>query len=602
MATYEKQGTITNPSGAGIRLLAGGHLFNGAADSALIAESNFAAAGYGAAGIVVNDGTLINAAFYGQYGVFLRPGGTVVNRGMIGGDRTGVAILGSDGPNIVLNQGSIVGGELGIRLDDGGRVINSGWISGGSQALNARSETRLNNSGTMLGSSVGIGISNGSVIKNSGTIGVTLPAAGGLYGLSLGGSGVNRVFNEGLIVGGGGDNGRAIFSTSDLQLVNTGTVMAQTGILATNAATVYNAGTISGTGGSAIVAGGVPLKLINRLPGRIASDGAAAVNVYSAGGTITNAGAITGSNVAIHSTGATDIINRGLISAGSIDILLDGGSGINTITEHASASLPGFAISASPGCDVTLTLAHDHKSGQLDSTRLDGVDVISVEAGASWSVGNLALNGTARIDIGSGGHLTMRGAVTTPDSLQVASDGVLSMRGGSLNIGGAGAIPGDSLRIDPTAVLVASGLIEGVIEVGGTLASTVGGMLEIRGDIFGAGTISVSGNSLFAITDSGNTSAINFNGQDATLDIARPTGQLFGIISGFSGSDAIDLRGVGLLTFADLYATDLGHTLNADTPAGHVSLYFSEAFTSVMDFSLTADAHGGTILGYHPST
>lgn len=232
-------------------------------------------------GISFTTGTLTNEGLVSSATgdiVYFAQGGTVLNLGtganLSGGDVVGVAIAGGKGQ--ITNQGSI----SGIELLDGGTVLNAGYLSTGNASFGvvisqnagyvqntghivgvelANSGNIVNASGAIISGYIdGVDLSTGGSISNNGSIlgtGGRLSAVQpGRDGVSLSGSGtitnavgaVIQGSNDGIIVTGTG--------SGSVVITNSGLIEGKKGIIVdtTLATTIFDYGTIAGTGGTAI--------------------------------------------------------------------------------------------------------------------------------------------------------------------------------------------------------------------------------------------------------------------------------------------------------------------------------------------------------------
>lgn len=212
-----------------------------------------------ATAIVTNSGT-ISGGFQGVGANIAN----VTNSGTITGGTTGVAANTAN----VANSGTISGGDTGVGGNTA-NVTNSGTISGGSTGVGANIAT-VTNSGTISGGVTGVG-ANIANVTNSGTIsggdaGVAANTANvtNLGRISGGNTGVGgniiNVTNSGAISG-----GRFGISGGTVNLFNAGAVSGNVGFQA-DVGNVTNAGTIIGTGGTALRFGGAA-DTLTLLPG-----------------------------------------------------------------------------------------------------------------------------------------------------------------------------------------------------------------------------------------------------------------------------------------------------------------------------------------------
>ena len=224
---------------------------------------------------VQNGGTIVG----GGIGILLDSPSTLTNAGAITGTGGGAFLL--NGGNVT-NSGTIRGG-YGVYIQGGGSVTNSGTIQSGNSGVSFGVEVRgaagtVTNSGSIIATGyAGVALLAGGSVTNSGTIrggnsfGVDVQGAagtvsnsgtitGGVFGVGLGAGG--SVTNSGTIgaqrVGvsidrGNGEYGVPTF-TGAVSVTNQkgGTISGYYGVYILRGGTVTNAGTITGTGGVAV--------------------------------------------------------------------------------------------------------------------------------------------------------------------------------------------------------------------------------------------------------------------------------------------------------------------------------------------------------------
>jgi len=215
---------------------------------------------------VTNFGSIQGISAIGL-GVSATTTATVVNSGTISGSMKGISGTTAN----VTNSGSISAtGANGEGISVATAIVtNSGTISGGFQGVGANI-ANVTNSGTITGGVTGVG-ANIANVTNSGTItggdaGVAANTANvtNLGRISGGNTGVGgniiNVTNSGAISG-----GRFGISGGTVNLFNAGAVSGNVGFQA-DVGNVTNAGTIIGTGGTALRFGGAA-DTLTLLPG-----------------------------------------------------------------------------------------------------------------------------------------------------------------------------------------------------------------------------------------------------------------------------------------------------------------------------------------------
>ena len=223
-------------------------------------------AGYGvslAAGSVINGASTITAALIsGGNGVLSTGIVTIVNYGTVSATLAGISLQGSG--TVVNHSGAVV------------TAANSGIILSGSGAT-------VDNLGTVAGNGVGVAEAGSGDVLVNGTSGATVgQISGGLRGVVLSTSGSKTIVNYGTITG-----------TTAIYAQSSGTLNA----------TVIDAGTLIGSGGTAIsmtTASGTASLLLRFIPGNAYLQGTV---VGEAGGigvldlaSGASAGTLTGSN------------------------------------------------------------------------------------------------------------------------------------------------------------------------------------------------------------------------------------------------------------------------------------------------------------------
>jgi outer membrane autotransporter protein len=417
-----------------------------------------------AAGIFVNDATIINAGRIGiaggvNFGVAAQTGVTINNSGTIHGDVTAVEV--NQGSTVIINSNTGLieaTGVKGIAIDVAGdaTVSSSGTIQATTLAIRALSTAMVNNlGGRITGGSSAI-LADNVVVSNSGLIEVT--------------------------------------------------GAAQDAIGALSKAAVHNlaGGTISATR-SAIVAGSIDVTNDN---GATITGGTA----IAGSGTVRNAGTISGSNVSVQFNGAgtnTLILQTGSVLTG--DAI--GGAGPNQLILQGNGSADNNFLNFN-----TLDVQADNAWIWNNTSTIGATTITS---------GTLAVDGglTSPVSVNSGGTLAGRGTVT--GDVTVASGGAVAPGAvapfSTLSVAGNVAFqPGSLYRVnvnaagqnDRLAVTGIATLAGGAVNVGtqngfavgtpytiltaaGGLGGTTFGGVSAQGSVFITPTLSYDANDVF---------------------------------------------------------------------------------------------------------
>ncbi len=485
-------------------------------------------------------------------------------------------MINGGGASTVANSGAIgtVTGDIGIEgqqvaiTNNGGATIQG--ITAQAILINADSSaSSINNSGTITGATVGIQGQNVAITNNTGDA-ITGTAAQGILISSH--SSASSINNAGTITGGTiGIQGQNVTITNSAAGTITGTAAegilisagtssvdnsgnitgATTGILGSSSAetVIHRAGTITGTGGTAIdLAGGNDslrieggtltgnvdggtgtdtltfagsftttsvfsnIEQVDALSGTIRLNAASTLpSVAVSGGTFGGTGVLTITNLTV-SGGATDFDGNSNITNVTVSGGTFGGSGVLTVSNLTltsgttdldgnsnitSAALSGGTLGGSGTLTVgTLTAS----SGQSTVSATTIITSAVINSGALTGSGTMtATNLTV-----NGGTFFADGAITVTNPLQVNSGGTL---------GGSGTITGD-------VTINSGGLLEpgnspGTITIDGDLTLSSGSILrtELQGDpskandlvviLGGANTATLTGATLNLVVGSG---------------------------------------------------------------------------------------------------
>jgi hypothetical protein len=520
----------------------------------------------GSYGIVTQGGgTVTNAAggmIKGGYaGVSMATAGTVLNQGTVAGSfgtlSDGVALAGG-GEVGNASGGVISGGGYGIVLNAAGAVTNDGSISGAANSgvlMTADGVIVNNTASTIEGYLTGVSIVGAGSVVNQGSIGSGNTAGSGYYYNNI--SHVFRPLTGGVIMDSGGiDNEAAgsitsyffaVVAATTTDVVNAGRIDGSStkygfGIFLQSGGSVTNAssGGIFG-GDNAVAIGGTSAStLLNA--GSIAAVNRIAVDLYGAGGYVSNAatGTMTSDYITVLLRGAgADVVNDGsiagtrLLSGAAVDMIAGG-----TVTNAAGANITGKWI----GTQIYV-------------------------GGTVLNSGNIfASDGTN----GAGVWLHGPGEVSNASSGTIAGGPFGVVLYNATTLFNAGTITGTEFAVSATPgyaerfIVTPGATFSGTVNGGNALTSTIVSVLELTagpsiGTIAGFGSNYVDFRQI--VLDSGASwslggtvqaaQTVSFGGADTTLTLSNP-GSMAGDVFGFSASDTIVLAGVTGVTSAML--------------------------------------------------
>ena len=617
--TNETGGTITGDR-FGVALFGGGTITNngtitGGQGGTLVQDQTGGGSGVQVASLT-NAGTITGSAANGvQFTGALGPV-TLANSGTITG-ATGGAIVATLGAATITNSGAITGqAAQGVLLGlttTGGSITNdagasiTGQTSGvviQSGVLSPNASVTLVNAGTIRGNGVaanaqaffegGVRLQSGSnAITNSGTI------SGAQFGITT-----TQAFNP--------QTQSVSWRVGPTEVVNTGTIRGETNdaIALFGGGRIVNSGSV--IGGSGVGADGIQLQFYpgqnsgltqigsieNQAGGTITGERYGII--LAGGGTITNAGAISGGTTGVvlvsqnfsDKTGTLDnsgtitggvlidlsdaeIINSGTItSAAGTGVQIDGGrtefvnsgriSGGNGIaiqfagTDDELTLLTGSAIDGlvdgGDGRD-SLTLAGDvlelTAAQQLGAT--SGFETLDIASGYWSTVGQTGRFDTVAIAAGAALQLNSAGGANTGSPIFAASltnDGALVLNLASdisvADLAGQPITGAGSLRLIGDGVLVVND--DALRHSGGTTIAN-GGLL-LTGTL--VGDVTTAGNGVFQIGTGGDEGAFAGNlVNNGRFVVDRATD--FDFTGAFSGTGVLDKLGAGVLIFSGDY-------------------------------------------------
>jgi hypothetical protein len=196
---------------------------------------------------------------------------------------------------------------------------------------------------------------------------------------------------------------------------------------------------------------------------------------------------------------------------------------------------------------------------------------------------------SAAIATAAGSQFTLSAATGT-DVLGSSGTGSQFTNGGTFTATGAGTDAANVAFINAGTVNGTAGTLTflGAVTNGGTI-DAMSGLTSIKTTVAGTGTLAIgSAGTLSLLLGAGSGQVVDFAATTGLLDLTKPL-DFTGVISGFGGSDRIDLLGTPETSFT--YANNLLTVKNGTATVAN--LQFTGASNS---FSLTSDGHGGTLI------
>ncbi len=491
---------------------------------------------------------------------------TAANGGVVGGGTgTATAVLIPAGPvaaGTITNNGTISGNFAGIYVTSGstaGNITNSGTISGagtgttaGGIVINWGSAVgTITNSGTIQGAHDGINIINNSTVEGITNQASSLIKGTNSAGISLSSSTVTgKITNAGTISGG-----------QDGISINNSSTVGATGNVAS---AIENSGTISGN------QHGISISNNSTINGSI---------VNNTGGHITgtnSAGIYVNSNSTV--TGGID--NSGTISGGSYGIYIGNGSTVDSITNHAGATIQA----GSPPGTAGIYLSGGTVSGSITNS-----GIITGQAGiyavSNSNIGSIVNNVGAHITGTNSAGIYLSSSTVTGN---ITNSGIISGRQFGIMVQNNSSIGGDITNTGTikgstsVGIYVNNSTITGAVVNNGTIQGAGTGIRvqssAVNGGITNSGTIQ-GGNYAIYITNPTSPVVITNTGlldgavelADGTLNLNGASGRVTGAVTGLAGS-TVNVNGtfatennfsVDTFTIANGGTLDLGNTLTA---------------------------------------
>jgi hypothetical protein len=234
---------------------------------------------------------------------------------------------------------------------------------------------------------------------------------------------------------------------------------------------------------------------------------------YGSGGTVIDGGTIIGSADAIDFNAAVETNRFGPV-------------GNNLVELYTSAVLVGNVVAA--GANNRLELSTGAGTGTIDSigTKFQGFATITVDAGASWSIGGVST-------LVAGASLANAGMLQTTGTLM--SSGTLTDTGTLVNAGTILAL-GQALQVAAGGSLINTGSIGGNPASGAAVSVAAGGFVTNQANAVITGYTGIIAAGEVVLTNAGTVSGNTSHGSGIQLHASGSvTNQSGGTISGFYG-------------------------------------------------------------------
>jgi hypothetical protein len=439
-----------------------------------ISNAGVGSAIYGTTGTVVNQGTLTasGASIFGKYsGIEIYGSGSAYNSGTINAESNGIAIYGT---GTVTNTGSVSGQQWGVDGRSGYLdVTNTGTIYGADDGIVLFSGGSVTNSLTIIGAN-GIAITgDAGTVDNIGSIVGTYQTG---IALSAGGSVTN---GTGGVVSGGGPYTGIYISGGAGTITNGGTIDGYVGVGfgGTYNDTLIDSGTIIGRGGIAVTFSGGN-DLLQLLPGSLSIeglvDGGAGINTLELA-SAASIGTLTGVDAAfVNFSQATVDVGARWVLAGS-NTLGTGTTLTNsgTLTDAGTLTNAGIFYGA-----LTLAAGATLTNAATGTISASGIAVFGAAGGAATVVNAGSIGGNPTSEIGV--YLSAGGSVTNQSGGTITGATAIHAKIAA-SIVNQGAISG-----------VASNGIGVALMSGGSVTNQSGGTItggDFAVNIHGAGTV-----------------------------------------------------------------------------------------------------------------
>jgi hypothetical protein len=568
------------------------------ADSGLSIGATGSVSGYGTVVGAVADAGSITASggklsFSGSVtasgGLSAAAGATVDLKagGRLGGDVSGTGTLQLDGTTAYTISAGANLAISNIQVDTGATLSGSGTVKGS-----------LANAGTVnaTGGTLTLGSVTGAGALTAARGAVLELTAGGALSKAISGAGTLDL------------DGSTPYTLAGVALgiaaltLDAGITVSGRGSIAS---AVANSGTITASGGKLVLSG--------QVTGSGALQAAASSVLDLTSGETLNE-AVTGAGTL--ELGSAFLLGSGALSVGKVSIdagasLSGAGTLTNSIADAGTLAAAGGTLKVngkisgagtlSAGAGAVLNLA----GGGSFSGNLGGLGTVEITSALTLDQGaacnaatteetaNITLDANTPLSLAAGAALDMTAA--SGATIKLSGPGTSSLtNNGSIAGNGAGTAQLDVAVINNANISVGSGTLSflGTLTNNGSIDASAG-LLTVKDTVGGTGTLQIGATgtlSLLLGAGTGQTAA--FLASTGLLDLTQPI-DFNGLISGFGGSDVIDL----LKTRETSYSFSNNVLTIEDGTTTEASLHFRSGYT-LADFSVTSDQNGGTFVKF----
>jgi hypothetical protein len=522
--------------------------------------------------------------------------------------------------NVQIDSGATLSGagtvsgavsDSGTLAASGGTFVVAGVVTGAG-ALTAASGAILDlaGGGSFTGKIQGAGTlrldgANAFALQTGAALSITAVVvdAGAILDLTQGGSLGSRISGAGTLQLDGSTpyTLAAALGIAALTL-DSGVAVSGTGSIAS---AVANSGTISASGGKLVLSGQITgsgvlqaaaSSVLDLTAGETLNEAVSGAGKLELGGAfLLGGGALSVSTVAIDA-GAS------LSGAGTLtNIIADAGTlaaAGGTLTVNGAVSGAG---TLSAGSGAVLNLA----GGGSFSGNLGGLGTVNITKALTLTTGatlsaatidetaNVTLGPNTALGLTAGAALDMTAA--SGATVELSGPGAASFtNNGSIAGNGAGTAAFDVAVINKANVSVGSGTLSFLSSLtnNGTIDASAG-TLSVNNTVGGTGTLQIdAAGTMSLLLGAGAGQTVDFLATTGLLNLTTPT-DFKGVITGFGGSDVIDLLQTPETSYG--FSNNVLTIKNGTTT--EANLHFSSGYT-LADFSVTSDLNGGTFVKF----